>query len=145
MEAEGQHGLYLCLSAFSHVTAQGRWTKCWFLAASLFKAKFQSQPWLWASEKSVHESHGRSAVAPEPAHQNIKEVRGSCERGRLLPVSIPHDTNFPCFPFVVAEKGPFSFRYLAYMRNTAWMCVGTHYWKRKMSVLSPAAFQDIKD
>lgn len=59
-----------------------------FLSAFLLKAKFQSQSWLWASEKPVHEGHGRSTVSPEPAHQNTQEVRGGCKRGWLLPVSI---------------------------------------------------------
>lgn len=54
----------------------------------LFKAKFQSQPWLWASEESVHEGDGRPAVSAEPAYQNSKEMRGGCEGGGLLPVRI---------------------------------------------------------
>lgn len=58
------------------------------LFSSSFKAKFQSQPRLRAFEESVHEGHGRSAVAPEPAHQNTEEVRGGSEGGRLLPVSL---------------------------------------------------------
>lgn len=60
-----------------------------FLSRLSFKAKFQSQPWLWALKKPVHEGHGRSAVSPEPAHQNTEALRGGCQRGRLLPVSRP--------------------------------------------------------
>lgn len=54
----------------------------------VLQAEFQSQPWLRAAEESVHEGHGRPAVAPEPAHKDAQEVRGGCQRGRLLPVSI---------------------------------------------------------
>lgn len=72
---------------FWHIIVQGCWID-WFLADFVLKAKFQSQSWLWASEKSVHEGHGRSTVSPEPAHQNTQKVRGGCKRGRLLPVSI---------------------------------------------------------
>lgn len=57
----------------------------------------------------MHEGHGRSAVSPEPAHQNTQEVRGGCKRGRLLPVSISsakcHRTNFPV---LVANEGLFN-------------------------------------
>lgn len=82
----------LCPPVWAHSVVQGCcWVDCLIpFLLFLLKAKFQSQSWLWASEKPVHEGHGRSAVSPEPAHQNTKEVRGGCKRGRLLPVSISY-------------------------------------------------------
>lgn len=62
--------------------------RVWFpRCLAVLQAEFQSQPRLRAAEESVHEGHGRPAVAPEPAHQDTQEVRGGCQRGRLLPVS----------------------------------------------------------
>lgn len=96
IKGEGQ----LCLlrasvwALFGHIVVRGSLIEGWFLAAFLLKAKFQTQPRLWASEKSVHEGHGRSAVSPEPAHQNTQEVRGGCKRGWLLPVSVSNATYF---------------------------------------------------
>lgn len=93
-------------AVFGHAIVQGCWKECWFLAAFLLKAKFQSQSWLWASEKSVHEGHGGSAVSPEPAHQNTQEVWGGCKRGWLLPVSIsPARCCGTSFLFLIANEG----------------------------------------